>query len=208
MVSRASLPTITTLILTALLAVSRPSQAAESEMTIILSAESLERCAQVIMPLKLQGTQTAGVSLPVVGTLRADIRWVAVVKNPKITITKEAATFVADVDVQSGPLQYADKVDGVLEASFDKRRNQIVIVVKKAFVNLKMQQGPATTSVKLDVSSQMPPLQFPVGLPNPVLKVGKETVRIEMDPQLSLDTGALVVKSKLEFIARGQRKAP
>ena len=191
---------LTVLVLVAAMDVTvSPSQAAGQDITITLSQEMVGRFAQIIMPVTLRGTEIVSVSAPIVGTIRVKAPWVAVVNNPKVTIKRYAATFDADVTVQSGPLQYRDKVHGTLSVTFDKRRNQVVIKVKQAFLNLKVQQVGAGAVRKVDVTDRLPNFEIPVAFPSPILKVGNRSVRVETDPKVSFGDRAVVITSRVNF---------
>ncbi|MFQ5904702.1 MAG: hypothetical protein ACE5JO_13535 [Candidatus Binatia bacterium] len=192
--------TLTVLVFGAAMGVTvSPSQAAGPDITITLSQETVGRFAQIVMPVTLRGTETVSVSAPILGTIQVNVAWVAVASNPKIAIKRDAATFDADVTVRASPLQYKDKVHGSLNATFDKRRNQVVIKVKQAFLNLRVQQAGVGTVTKVDVTDRLPNFEIPVAFPAPILKVGKRTVRVETDPKVIFGDGLVIITSKINF---------
>lgn len=177
--------------------VALPNQA---DIAVFVSQQTVTQLANAVMPLTLRGTEVAKVTVPVAGEIEVKVPWVAVVSNPKIVIIKDAAQFDADVAVTAGPLNYKDTVHGDLDVTYDKKKNQLVIKVNKAVMNLKLrpEQGPAM--IKVDVADQLPLIDLPVGLPSPVLKVAKKAVRLELDPKVGYQEGAVAVTSSVKVI--------
>ena len=152
------------------------------------------------MPLTLRGTSPVRVELPVVGFVEVEASWVAVVSNPKISIEKDAARFEADVAVAVAPLNYEDKVHGELDVNYDKKKNQLFVKIKDVTLNLNLQHEGVGATAKVDITDQMPPIELPVGLPNPVLKIARKTVRVELSPRIEYLEGRVRVSSPLKLV--------
>ena len=162
------------------------------DITIIVSRETLQRFAQIAMPLRLRGTKSAKIKAPVVGSIGVKVPWTAIVNNPEISIKNGKALFDADVVITSGPLRYKDKVHGHLEAAYDRKNNRIVTIVKGAVIALNVRRGGVRGAIKLDISERLPEVQLPVALPEPMLKIQKKTVHLTYDPSFTFAEDANV----------------
>lgn len=168
---------------------------------IFLSQDAVTRIAAASMPLTLQGTNKARVAAPVIGVSEVEASWTAIISNPRITIEKDAASFDADAAVSIGSLNYKHKVHGQLDMIFDKKKNQIVVKTNNVAMNLNLKQEGRGAAVKVDISDEMPQIEFRVGLPTSVLKLGKKTVRVELSPKVEYLEGRVRISSPLKIVA-------
>ena len=173
---------------------------APADLEITLSEDAVTRIAAAAMPLTLQGTNTAKVEVPVIGFVEVKATWTAVVSNPKITITTDTVSFEADAAVSVAPLNYQDKVHGKVDVIYDKKKNQLVVKMKDVAMNVNLRHNGGGATVKVDITDQMPPLELPIGLPPPVLKVAKKTVRVELSPKIEYLEGKVRVSSPLKIV--------
>ena len=187
---------------------STPRSEPPSDLEIVLSQDAVTRIAAAATPLTLQGTNTAKVEFPVVGFVEVEANWAAVVSNPKNSFEKDAARFEADAAVSAEPLRYQDKVRGKLDVTYDKKKNRLLVTMKEVAMKLNLRREGVGASIKVDITDQLPLIELPVGLPHPVLKVAKRTVRVELSPKIEYLEGMVKVSSPLGILEPKNASTP
>jgi hypothetical protein len=137
---------------------------------------------------------------------KSDYTWT--VKNPRIKIATDKASFIADASVKVGPFNYKSDAKGAVEVKYDTTDNRISVRVLKAdfevYTKIFKKKIHITT---IDVSKFYRP-EFEFAGPQPL----QESVPIDMpdgsvktvyistkDQTLHLEEGRIVVASNLVF---------
>jgi len=175
--------------------------ASSAEVVCRVSENAVQRFADIVFPMQVSGTKKVA-SLPLgggLGGLGGEIRWTAEVTKPVIRITAAERTFVASVKANAGGVTWAGEVRGKLDINYDPKAKVLVIRVRDAIAPLSI--GPL--SVPVDVSEEVPTFRFSVALPEIMIPEKRSVVRVEANPEIRFEDGAVVVSSDVLFRVKG-----
>jgi hypothetical protein len=165
-----------------------------------ISEKAVQQFADLVFPMQVSGAKKIG-SLPLggLGGLGGEVRWTADVSKPVIRITAAERTFTATVKANAGGITWSGEVKGTLDIAYDSKGKALVVRVRDAIVPLSV--GPV--SVPIDVSQEVPTFRFSVALPEITIPEKRRVVRVEADPDIRFEDGAVVVSSDVKFELKG-----
>lgn len=172
---------------------------APPDLVATLTQETIQRFAQVLMPVTIRGNEPVRINVPVVGRVDLNVDWTAVVNDVRITIHRGSATLDAEVAAQVGPVRYTDKVRGALTVHIDPARRKIILTVQEAMFTLRTKRGGNVAAVRVDLSKHLKPLELPLQFLDHTVPIAGKGVRIETFPDLTLDEGMVVIRTYLRF---------
>lgn len=158
-----------------------------------ISEAAVQKFADVVFPMDISGTKKiAGAALA------GGVPWQAKVSKARITVGKDARTFVAHVRAQAAGVTWEGDVQGKLKIDFDAKTNMLTVRVRDAIVPI----DAGIMKVELDVSDDLPAFGFSVAMPQASMPDRKKVFRVETSPTIGFEDGAVLVKSDVTFASR------
>jgi hypothetical protein len=173
------------------------STARAADVVCRLSEKAVQQFADVVFPMQVSGSKKIS-ALPLgggFGGLGGEVRWTADVSKPVIKITAAERTFTATVKANASGITWTGEVKGTLDIDYDAKDKVLVVRVRDAIVPLSV--GPV--SVPIDVSQEVPTFRFSVALPEITIPERRRIVRVDADPEIRYEDGAVVVSSDVKF---------
>ena len=166
-------------------------------ITCRIEQETVQRFSDAVFPMVLTGKKRVTVGI-LGAAVSQDVPWKATVAKPVITINQESQTFSADVRVDSVAAFWEGKVAGRLVIFYDPKKNAVIIQVVDAIVPVTI--GPIT--VEIDVAKEVPDLPFQVMVPQLTIPFRNKKIRVQTNPQIEFENGAIVVKTDVAFAVK------
>lgn len=171
------------------------------DITFRIEERVIKDFCEAVFPIRLKGRKRVGIT--VLGkSVSQEVPWTAIVRSPRIKISRAEQAFVADVEVEASGLKWKGDVAGKLEARYDTKDEAIVISVADAVVPVTV--GPLT--IDIDVAKEVPELPFAFPVPQITLPTQGKKVRVVTDPEIGFDDGVVVVSSKVSFKTESERR--
>ena len=166
-------------------------------LQINVGSEILQRAAELSMPLRVKGVQKTPIG---------NMKWIAVITNPKIKIEDEIASFVADVLVDGGVIKLKQKITGRLQPRYIRKANRIIVKPVDVIFKVDSNPGPLQALGNINLNDSMPDIEIPVNLPPPVFKVNKKMIKVLVDPKFAFIENALLITTPVKLIGSKRDK--
>lgn len=172
----------------------------EPDASIVISQETLNKFLSAIGEVKSSGSFN-------ISGVKGNYTWI--VKNPKITISKDKARFQAEVSVslKLPPISYSTPAYGDVSIRYNSEDNKIYVKVEKVAFEISFNiLGRKITVGEVDIS-KFYQISFTFPGPKPFEAISevnmpdgsKKKIRIESLPILNLDDGKIIVGSTINF---------
>ncbi|NBV42140.1 hypothetical protein EBR96_05160 [bacterium] len=169
------------------------------DAVVMINESTLNKFLEAIGPISGGGVFNNG---------RSSYTWT--VKNPAIKISKDAAAFTADAQIESGIFSYGTTAKGDVDVTYDNNKNVISVKIRKASFEVAIDLfGNKIKITDVDISAfYRPKFEFPgpqplqnafnVDMPDKKsrpIQIGTHVKKIALEP------GRIVVASNFVFTA-------
>ena len=163
---------------------------AAEDVVCRISEAAVQKFADVVFPMEVSGTKKiAGAALA------GGVPWKATVSKARISVGRDARTFVAHVRAQAAGVTWEGDVQGKLQIDYTAKTNMLTVRVRDAIVPI----DAGIIKVDLDVSDDLPVFGFHVAMPEASIPERKKKFRVESAPTIEFEDGAVLVKSDVRF---------